>query len=50
MGESATVGSPAAYVNAVIDALQPLGVKNIDMPLTSAKVWQAIQDAQAAKT
>jgi carbon-monoxide dehydrogenase large subunit len=33
-------------VNAVIDALQPLGVKNIDMPLTSAKVWQAIQDAQ----
>ena len=46
VGESATVGSPAAYVNAVIDALQPLGVKNIDMPLTSAKVWQAIQDAQ----
>jgi carbon-monoxide dehydrogenase large subunit len=49
VGESATVGSPAAYVNAVIDALQPLGVSNIDMPLTSAKVWQAIQDAQAAK-
>jgi carbon-monoxide dehydrogenase large subunit len=48
VGESATVGSPAAYVNAVIDALQPLGVKNIDMPLTSAKVWQAIQDAQGA--
>ena len=35
VGESATVGSPAAYVNAVIDALRPLGVKNIDMPLTS---------------
>jgi aerobic carbon-monoxide dehydrogenase large subunit len=47
VGESATVGSPAAYVNAVIDALQPLGVTNIDMPLTSAKVWEAIQ---AAKT
>jgi carbon-monoxide dehydrogenase large subunit len=47
VGESATVGSPAAYVNAVIDALQPLGVKNIDMPLTSAKVWMAIQEAQA---
>jgi len=45
VGESATVGSPAAYVNAVIDALQPFGVTNIDMPLTSAKVWQAIQDA-----
>jgi carbon-monoxide dehydrogenase large subunit len=49
VGESATVGSPAAYVNAVIDALQPFGVTNIDMPLTSAKVWQAIQDAQAPK-
>ena len=48
VGESATVGSPAAYVNAVIDALWPLGVKNIDMPLTSAKVWEAIQAAKAS--
>ncbi len=47
VGESATVGSPAAYVNAVIDALRPLGVTNIDMPLTSAKVWGAIQEAKA---
>ena len=46
VGESATVGSPAAYVNAVIDALHHLGVTNIDMPVTSAKVWQAIQDAK----
>jgi carbon-monoxide dehydrogenase large subunit len=46
VGESATVGSPAAFVNAVIDALQPLGVTNIDMPLTSAKVWEAIQAAR----
>jgi carbon-monoxide dehydrogenase large subunit len=46
VGESATVGSPAAYVNAVIDALRHLGVTNIDMPVTSAKVWQAIQDAK----
>ncbi|HZJ50633.1 MAG TPA: aerobic carbon-monoxide dehydrogenase large subunit [Actinomycetota bacterium] len=45
VGESATVGSPAAYVNAVIDALAHLGVRNIDMPLTSAKVWEAIQTA-----
>jgi carbon-monoxide dehydrogenase large subunit len=45
VGESATVGSPAAYVNAVIDALWPVGVRNIDMPLTSAKVWEAIQAA-----
>jgi carbon-monoxide dehydrogenase large subunit len=48
VGESATVGSPAAYVNAVIDALWHLGVRNIDMPLTSAKVWEAIQVAKAA--
>jgi carbon-monoxide dehydrogenase large subunit len=48
VGESATVGSPAAYVNAVIDALRPLGVTNIDMPLTSAKVWEAIQAAKVS--
>ena len=48
VGESPTVGSPAAYVNAVIDALWPLGVRNIDMPLTSAKVWEAIEKAKAS--
>jgi carbon-monoxide dehydrogenase large subunit len=47
VGESATVGSPAAYVNAVIDALWHLGVRNIDMPVTSAKVWEAIEAARA---
>src|SRR5258708_36453012 len=41
VGESATVGSPAAYVNAVIDALSPYGITNIDMPVTSDKVWAA---------
>lgn len=46
VGESPTVGSPAAYVNAVIDAVSHLGVTNIDMPVTSGKVWQAIQDAK----
>jgi aerobic carbon-monoxide dehydrogenase large subunit len=45
VGESATVGSPAAYVNAVIDALAHLGVRNIEMPLTPARVWEAIQAA-----
>jgi carbon-monoxide dehydrogenase large subunit len=48
VGESATVGSPAAYVNAVIDALAHMGVRNIDMPVTSAKVWDAIQAAKAS--
>jgi carbon-monoxide dehydrogenase large subunit len=47
VGESATVGSPAAYVNAVIDALQHLGVENIDMPVSSDRVWAAIEGADA---
>jgi carbon-monoxide dehydrogenase large subunit len=46
VGESATVGSPAAYVNAVVDALAHLGVRNVEMPVTSARVWEAIQRAQ----
>jgi carbon-monoxide dehydrogenase large subunit len=46
VGESPNVGSPAAFVNAVIDALSPLGVRHIDMPITRDKVWRAIRDAQ----
>jgi carbon-monoxide dehydrogenase large subunit len=46
VGESATVGSPAAYVNAVVDALAHLGVRNIEMPVTSARVWEAMQQAR----
>jgi carbon-monoxide dehydrogenase large subunit len=48
VGESATVGSPAAFVNAVLDAVWHLGVRNLDMPVTSAKVWEAIQAAKAS--
>jgi carbon-monoxide dehydrogenase large subunit len=43
VGESATVGSPAAVVNAVLDALKPFGIRQADMPLTPAQVWRAIQ-------
>ena len=43
VGESATVGSPAAVVNAVMDALKPYGVRHADMPLTPAQVWMAMQ-------
>jgi aerobic carbon-monoxide dehydrogenase large subunit len=50
IGESATVGSPAAYVNAVIDALAHLGVRNIDMPVLPHRVWAAIKEAQGAGT
>ena len=49
VGESATVGSPAAYVNAVIDALWHAGVRNIDMPLTSDKVWAALDEVGLAE-
>ncbi|MCY3952358.1 MAG: aerobic carbon-monoxide dehydrogenase large subunit [bacterium] len=45
VGESATVGSPAAYVNAVIDALAHLGVRNIDMPVLPDRVWDALESA-----
>jgi len=43
IGESATVGSPPAVVNSVLDALAPFGVVHADMPLTPAAVWRAIQ-------
>jgi aerobic carbon-monoxide dehydrogenase large subunit len=43
VGESATVGSPPAIVNSVLDALRPFGVRHADMPLTPANVWSAIQ-------
>ena len=47
IGESATVGSPAAFVNAVVDALAHLGVRNIDMPVLPDRVWEAIDSAGA---
>ncbi len=43
IGESATVGSPPAVVNAVVDALAPFGVRHADMPLTPSRVWEAMQ-------
>ncbi len=47
VGESATVGSPPAIVNAVMDALAPYGVRHADMPLTPAQVWLAMQGRPA---
>jgi carbon-monoxide dehydrogenase large subunit len=43
VGESATVGSPPARVNAVVDALKPFGIRHADMPLTPSRVWDAMQ-------
>jgi len=47
-GEAGAIGSPPAVINAVLDALRPLGVKDFDMPASSARVWEAIQAAKAA--
>ena len=48
VGESPNVGSPAAFVNAVMDALAPLGVTHIDMPLTREKIWRACKPTAGA--
>ncbi len=46
-GEAGCAGSLSTIVNAVIDALSDYGITHIDMPLTSERVWRAIQDAKA---
>ena len=45
-GEAGTVGSLSAGVNAIVDALSHLGIRHIDTPCTSYRVWRAIQGAQ----
>jgi carbon-monoxide dehydrogenase large subunit len=45
-GEAGTVGALPAVMNAVLDALAPLGVRALDMPATSERVWQAMQAAR----
>ena len=49
VGEAGTIASSATIVNAVVDALAPLGVKHLDMPLKPERVWQAIQQAQTRR-
>jgi len=49
VGESPNVGSPAAFVNAVVDALSHLGVRHIDMPITPWKVWQILKEKGVAE-
>ena len=46
-GEAGTVGAMPVVMNAIMDALAPLGVRALDMPATSERVWRAIQDARA---
>jgi aerobic carbon-monoxide dehydrogenase large subunit len=47
IGESGTIGAPPTVINAIIDALKPLGVDRIDMPATPARVWQTIARAKS---
>jgi carbon-monoxide dehydrogenase large subunit len=46
IGEAGTIGSSQAVINSIIDALEPYGIKHIDMPASPMRVWKAIQDAQ----
>jgi aerobic carbon-monoxide dehydrogenase large subunit len=45
-GEAGAIGSPPAVINAVLDALRDLGVKDLDMPASPSRVWEAIQAAK----
>ncbi len=47
IGESGTIGAPPTVINALIDALKPLGVEHIDMPATPARVWETISRARS---
>jgi carbon-monoxide dehydrogenase large subunit len=47
-GEAGTVGAMAAVANAVQDALWPLGIRQVDMPFTPARVWGMLQQVQMA--
>ena len=45
-GQAGCISAPPTVINAILDALAPLGVEHIDMPATSERVWQAIQSAR----
>ena len=49
-GESGSIGAPAALVSAALDALSPLGVRDLEIPLTPHRIWRAIREIQASPT
>lgn len=49
VGETGTIASTPAVVNAVLDALRPFGIRHLDMPLTASRIWEAIQQARATQ-
>jgi carbon-monoxide dehydrogenase large subunit len=48
VGEAGTIGSTPAIANAVMDALYPLGIRHLDLPLTPQKVWKAIHAGEGS--
>jgi carbon-monoxide dehydrogenase large subunit len=49
-GEGGTTSALAVIVSAIVNALEPYGVTNIDMPATPYRIWQTIQDAHAKRS
>ena len=49
-GEAGTIGATPAIANAVMDALAPLGIKHLDLPLTPPKIWQALTEAKGTQS
>jgi aerobic carbon-monoxide dehydrogenase large subunit len=46
VGEAGTIASTPAVVNAIVDALRPFGIDDVEMPCTPERVWRAIQTAR----
>jgi carbon-monoxide dehydrogenase large subunit len=49
VGEAGTIASTPAVVNAIVDALRPLGIDDVEMPCTPERVWRAIQGARGGE-
>jgi carbon-monoxide dehydrogenase large subunit len=50
IGEAGTIASTAAVINAICDALSPLGIKHVDMPATPDRIWKQIQLARGSSS
>ncbi|MDQ6837867.1 MAG: hypothetical protein M3137_05900, partial [Actinomycetota bacterium] len=46
VGEAGTIGAAPAVMNAIVDALRPLGITDMDMPASPLRVWNAIKNAK----
>lgn len=49
IGESGAIGAPAVIVNAILDAVRPLGVRKLDMPVTQPRLWAALRNAETER-